>query len=519
MNVTGNTMFLNHFVDFYYLEALRANIMMAKNAHPDYQFRKAVTKLEEDVNEAFDSLSETMALRIYVYLWGAALGEAQYAHENCENMLEEVDERNWTYENAFDYYPTEHNVQMVKDVFAQNWRSGGYGGDAWLQIVEGMELYGKISNAAFIDHAVDLEHNGGCVFDKTGERPFKLDCFSSGFRASALKGFLDAKFSDDILKDGYFWKVSRKVFTLVNRFSNIIEPVAAAVRLVPALEWLTPFTVEWNDYGDNEFTWKEATGGMTCDNCGDHISEDESYTVGWSTYCEDCVTTCENCNETVKSDDTQYIDGENETWCDECANNNKVTCDVCGKDFHVDHTTTTEDSYNVCESCAETCEECGEYYFDMDYHMKNDHDHEEEEDAEEGESHPLPFDSDGVFEIVDDWAWMEPMTLVIDNISLHHQEPVKMFVRIVNGTGLKIINLGTYKQLQGEKAMSYEFDKYVIVPPCGLWFSKSHGECDLDTIYDLAVQTSKILDWNTIQTLDDWQKTSDDVQNAIRKLL
>jgi tetratricopeptide (TPR) repeat protein len=514
-NVTGNVMTMKHFVDFYYLEALRANIAMAKYANKDFQFRRAVEKLESDVETAFNSLTQTMALRIYVYLWGAALGEAQYAHENCEYKIEEIDEGNFAYRHAFNFCPSEHNVNMVKDVFGQNWSSGGYGGDAWYQIVEGMELYGKITDAAFIDHTVDLEHNGGCVFNKTGASPFNMNCYTNDFDGSDLHYFLDVKFHNDILNDTNHrrYEVSRKVYSLVVRYSNIIENIKAVDFLVPSLEWLSPFTVEWNDF-EAEFTWVEAEGRrMSCEKCGCTMSEYEENYVNDMSVCNDCVTTCENCHETVLNDDSQYVDGEHETWCDDCASNHMATCDGCNKEYHTDHTVHTEDGYDFCENCAETCEECGEIHYNMKEHMAEEH------ETEEGETHPLPFDSDGVFQIVETWDWMDGYTLQIENVSIsNHEKSVRMFVRRIPGTALRIINIGTYKHLNGEKVTKEELDKYVVLTPCGLWFTKS-SDPSLETVVGIAKKSAEIIDWSQITTTDEWMKVSDAKQQAIRALI
>lgn len=511
-NVTGNVMTMKHFVDFYYLEALRANIMMAKSANKDFQFRRAVEKLESDVENAFNELSQTMALRIYVYLWGAALGEAQYAHENCEYKIEEIDEGNFRYRDAFNFFPSEHNVNTVKDVFDQTWASGGYGGNAWLQIVEGMELYGKITDAAFIDHTVDLEHNGGCVFNKTSAEPFLMNCYTNSFNGSDLHSFLDFKFHSNILNDRKYrvYEVSRKVYSLVVRYSNIIERINAVDFLTPTLEWLSPFTVEWNDF-EAEFTWVIAEGAMEhCESCGDSIHEDESYYVNDMTLCNDCVETCEKCGEVVHKNDTTYVDGECETWCDECAAEYSVTCESCNKEYDAEYTVCTEDDYTVCKYCAEKCEECGEYHYNMEEHVKEEH--------EEGESHPLPFDSDGVLEIVDDFEWMSPYTLAIEEVQIsQYEKPVKMFVRRVTGTALRIVNIGTYKHLNHEKPAKYELEKYVILTPCGLWFAAK--DATLENSVKVAQESSKILDWSQITTTDAWMKVSDAKQNAIRNLI
>lgn len=70
--ITGNEMTMAHFHDFYFLEAMQAGLSMAKVTNPEFQFRRSVEKLESDINETFAKLTQTMAFRIYVYLYAAS---------------------------------------------------------------------------------------------------------------------------------------------------------------------------------------------------------------------------------------------------------------------------------------------------------------------------------------------------------------------------------------------------------------------------------------------------------------
>lgn len=258
---TGNVMTLEHFHDFYYLEALSAAITMEYSNNPNAQFKHSLNRLETDVREAFAHLTHEMAFRIYVYLWAASLGEARYARgHNLPYWIDDINglDRSSVYHLALDYFPCDENIKTLKNVFNQSW-GGAYGGKAWLNIVEAMEMYGKVSDATFIDHSVDLEHNGGCVFSKSAK--FGLDCFA--YDASDLKSFLDFKFSGNLLESPApdrrhttsFTRISHKVYRLIERYMNIctemgtgkyIRTLIALQLLKPELAWLDGYSVEWD---------------------------------------------------------------------------------------------------------------------------------------------------------------------------------------------------------------------------------------------------------------------------------
>lgn len=527
---TGNIMTLDHFFDFYYLEALRAGLSMAKSANPDNLFRKAFLKLENDVNETFDALCDTMALHIYVYLWVAALGEATYADENCETCISELT-GGWSERDALNYFPSDTNVQIVKDIYDQSWASGGYGGDAWLEIVEAMDMYGKVTNATFIDHAVDLEHNGGNVFDKTSGSTCGLECYGE---KGDLKEFLNVKFTNDILNNIEYktWTtrnldvhISKKVHTLMQRYHNIVANVGVLDIVQPTLEFLTPYSVDW-DY--QEFNVQDANGGMECEWCHDKIDEDDHYNApNGDAICEDCyenhISSCEHCGEATDNDEMSevtVIENHQENWCEGCVSNDATTCDICADLVSQDNALMTEDNYWICEDCKDDyfCEECNEYYYDLNTH--NQEEHPVYEPAE------LPVDADGFFEIVNNWEfphtfqaeretggiWREKIFDVKYSDGIH---TVQMHVMDYPQTGLFVFCVGlANRQTKHSKLPLSEFG---IMTPCGLWFSgkdKTMRGC-LNTVQ----RVKDLIDWTKIKTVDDWNLLGSDKVHEIQKVV
>lgn len=103
-----------------------------------------------------------------------------------------------------------------------------------------------------------------------------------------------------------------------------------------------------------------------------------SYSRDWLKESDDYFL-CEHCNEWHKTDEenTVYVDGYEEYWCDDCTNEDATCCEDCGRYFHNDDVISVNDgSYYVCNRCRRNgdyyeCYECGNIY---------DYDHFEEGD-------------------------------------------------------------------------------------------------------------------------------------------
>jgi hypothetical protein len=401
---------------------------------------------------------------------------------------------------ALSYFPDEQTVEIVKSIFEQEWASGGYGGDAWLQIVNGMCLYGQIPDAAFIDHIVDLEHNSGTVLDKSARKYTNFN--TDG--AYDLRKFLNYKFSNDILRDNFRFDVSRKLHSLVVRFSNIIEPLQSAECLRPRLEKLSDYTVEW----DNEhLSVEDAQGGPRCAICDDKISEDDhEHTPGGECICSSCYydnyTTCDNCDKTFDRDDLhETTDGLD--LCEDClSKKGYVMCEDCGN--YSDEYVISSDGETFCNNCKDSnvdyCETCEEYYTDITWH--NDNTHETENEQEEEKTPPATFPKiEKTFKIYNNHGW----------------DDITMKVWDFPGSGLFVFDLKTSDILTGNATKSSK-TKYAIMTPCGLWFSnKNHTT--LQQAEQLLIDVKDIIDWTKITTQEIWQGMPLDKLDEIRKIV
>lgn len=573
MNVNGNTMYLQHFHDFYFLEAMKAGIMMAKSANPEWQFRHSVIRLESDVENALNHLAETMAKRIQAYIWAACLGEARHASQMVDVSIVQLsgsESRESVYNRFFMYNPTEEHLTLVRDIYAQKGWGTSYGGKNWQNCMEGLMLFGKVSDATFIDHAVDLEHNGGNIFTKSANAT-KLEVYdrrqgSIYYSASNLKSFCDFKFSHDILNSHHMGtiEVSTKVYNLVLRFGNIIRPAKVIKDLEPTLEWLSEYSVEW---GDKQLTTRhdedapeveERRYDMTCMQCGRGAHVDNHYHIPHDKcVCRDCYNTwqrrrhqieCENCGGKFNEDDTQYIDGEEQVWCDDCASDYKTMCEDCEKDFHSNNTTATEDNHILCDTCANEyiCEACDEHFYNMREHKA---------------SHKvsLSVDSDGIFETFDDFQWI-PVQYHIEYMwkggYLVHSclengwKNTQEFVKTLKTNGAIMVNVTEVKHhITGEETSFpwgmtkqetitqelytlpgtglHIFDankkykksesKYAVILDAGLWITANDGT--FDTALEVAYAIKGMFDWQSVKSIEDWNQVPDDTKSKILKTI
>ena len=258
---TKTVMTMGHFHDFYFLQALDVEIRN-QVAGSDAQFSHAVSKLQNDLYEAMLEISENIALRTFVYLYAACVGEARHArHNTAERMyLPETTKkhRGELFGSITRFPPTKRNLTAVVKVFEQPWKSG-FGGKAWGDIAKALLNYGKISDIAWIDHVVDLEHNNGTAFSKEDAKAalhFDVEYFDK------FSHFLDYKFSKNILKERMYsrWHdikldVSRRVYKLIRRYSTIFN-CETPDWIRPRLENLTDYNVMWgNDVLTVEEKW------------------------------------------------------------------------------------------------------------------------------------------------------------------------------------------------------------------------------------------------------------------------
>lgn len=363
---TGNTMQMGHIVEFYLLEAMRAGLTRASD---DVRWKHSFDKLESDIENKFQSMSASIALRLYVYVWAASLGEARHAADRCEYSINEIcgKSRNTIFSESLHYFPTDENIKTVKECFDQSW-GGSFGGAAWYRIVSALSLYESAGHVTFIDHVIDLEHNTGSVMNKhDAKHTIGLDVSDHRY----LESFLSFKFRRDLLKDeyrGYNLEISSSVHSLMQRYSNVVDNIPDNVlsSYVPNLESLSPYSVEW---GFETLTLVADNESRTrCENCGDTLCEDDAWlSPNGDTYCEYCYdqncTLCHMCADIIYTDDAIEIDCC--YYCESCAKKVGALCEDCESWVTYEETAIMADSgVCYCEHCyvknlSWTCSRCG----------------------------------------------------------------------------------------------------------------------------------------------------------------
>ena len=153
--------------EFYALQAVEATM------HTQYG-RHSHERWTQDFYEYKESFESKIAEMFRDYLALIVLGELRHANEYSEKGLkfEFVDfnqrinreqcfikRRIFTKESTF-----RCGIKLFNELY-NGWHES-YGGTAWYGIAKSGLMYGKESNTVFIDHCFDLEHNGGCIFNK-----------------------------------------------------------------------------------------------------------------------------------------------------------------------------------------------------------------------------------------------------------------------------------------------------------------------------------------------------------------
>lgn len=267
----SNSMTLDYFNDFYYLEALKTDITTRMAQNKEVEFRHSAVRLLNDVNLLFGEVARNLAYRTFVYIWAACLGEARHAADTMakDYFVEQLTQnhRGDVYSITRKFPPTPENVNSIIQVFSTEWR-GSFGGKRWKHIAEALRFYEK-DPITFIDHVIDLQHNTGTVFNKTESKDhLAFVCEYSG----DLKIFLDYKFRCNILTEDYFEHngydrilLSREVYLLVKRHNMIFYGKDITRWVKPSFRTLPDYFVKWGKsqlkVGRKWRGWNEVRGG------------------------------------------------------------------------------------------------------------------------------------------------------------------------------------------------------------------------------------------------------------------
>lgn len=183
---------------FYVQDAVLAEISALPQDASLFRLQEAINNLRK-IHQDYAS---RLAGAFFDYIALASFGEArhgpkmssQYIHQICfewdnDDTEKRITVRNQAYRHALKFNPHVFLPTLVHLFDNDSWDSS-YGGGKWAQIAEAGTMYGSSSHKVFIDHAVDLSHNCGSMFNK--DVLFLLYDSGEYFRMLNLKRSMDS---------------------------------------------------------------------------------------------------------------------------------------------------------------------------------------------------------------------------------------------------------------------------------------------------------------------------------------
>lgn len=167
--------------EFYALEAL--NVLVSRDRE---QFLPSHERFARDVREYARRFDAAFARACYDYIHIASVGEARHASQMCALKIpgfENGQQRTDAGRRGAKYTPASIRKTCAQ-IFDAKWNSDSYGGKAWGQGIAAIDLLEISGPHLFCDHCVDLQHNSGCLFNKSDYRIFYVQ--SHGFLVSYL---------------------------------------------------------------------------------------------------------------------------------------------------------------------------------------------------------------------------------------------------------------------------------------------------------------------------------------------
>ena len=159
---------------FYVQEAVMAKVNGMQNT-------TMKIRLEDDIREfnaTYRKYADRLAGAFFDYIALASFGEARHAPVQAKLYIpqifykwnrgsnqETIHVRNQAYRHALKFDPYWFLPTLATLFYDGVWRDQ-FGGERWGNIAEAGTMYKTVSSTVFIDHAVDLSHNGGSMFSK-----------------------------------------------------------------------------------------------------------------------------------------------------------------------------------------------------------------------------------------------------------------------------------------------------------------------------------------------------------------
>ena len=193
-------------------------------------------RLEDKIHE-FKAIHQKYADRLagafFDYIALASFGEARHAPSQAECYIPQIcykwnrdDEqqniyvREESYRHALQFDPYRFLPALATLFYDVKWRDA-YGGKRWANIAQAGMMYKKVSSTVFVDHAVDLSHNGGSMFSK--------NVLFQAYDAHSYIHMLHIKRNSSILEDEKFLQTF-----IVAQNARPFLKLAAKLGLIPA---------------------------------------------------------------------------------------------------------------------------------------------------------------------------------------------------------------------------------------------------------------------------------------------
>jgi hypothetical protein len=357
--------------NFYALMAIEAGLVPLNGIQ-----LPSIEKLKEDTKRVADKYIHDLAVIMRDYMTTIAAGEARHAPTACAAHIATLKggNRGSVYSQIRAFDPIQVLEQLVILFDNYHW-SSSYGGKKWGNIAKAAlaSWKGLWPDRIFIDHSIDLAHNGNLCWDKgvvfTGETHY-------------LKLFLDVKTHRPLDHWGVALKLDPPIASLVQR--------AAVLGLVD-LKRATPVAISRPNsllkHPYEPIVWGALTipapEGRRCDDCGELLTHDNMSSENGH-LCESCYEAseqddhdqCCHCGCAIGGDYGEAYAEENSDYCQDCWDKKyAVYCAKCeeklsnGDTYHFNDETYCWDCY--CEEKDAAEEDEGE---------------EEDDDDDEGES-------------------------------------------------------------------------------------------------------------------------------------
>lgn len=140
------------------LKQISFNDFLSRPQMPWSEIFIGCTELGAELEPYAKTFIARIARNIFDYLLLACWGEMR--HASTEGLS-----RKSTYKKGIDFDPI-YSLPVLATAFRTLHWGSGYGGTVWAKIVEAASIYLTFNPILFLDHAVDLSHHGGLVFNK-----------------------------------------------------------------------------------------------------------------------------------------------------------------------------------------------------------------------------------------------------------------------------------------------------------------------------------------------------------------